>query len=231
MADKGIIFSAPMVRALLTGRKTQTRRLLKAPNDMGLTYVVELDDAPGWFGDEEGEVCFSSGYKPGDRLYVREAHHRTDDSDDSHIIGYDATPDVFFDDYIREIPGVGKCHFFSHSLGGWGGRTSRNFPSIHMPRWASRLWLAVTDVRVQRLQEIDERDALAEGIIEYEPTEDEPAEFSYRDGGDIWNNAVSAYAALWDSLHTEEGVRWQDNPWVVAVSFDVHDGNIDSEAA
>lgn len=106
------------------------------------------------------------------------------------------------------------------------GLRGKGVPSIHMPRWASRIWLQVTDVRVQRLQECSEADAWAEGID---------------DESDLYINAerkVSAgapmavacltYADLWNSLHTAEGERWQDNPWVVAVSFEVHRGNINA---
>ncbi|GFE73490.1 hypothetical protein [Novosphingobium sp. TCA1] len=191
MADKGIIFSAPMVRALLAGTKTQTRRLCKWANNPlspALGHIVPVDNAPGWFGDEEGEVCFSAGYKLGDRLYVREA------------CAIDGPRTWYRLDHVEELAR--------------GPRVDVRWrPSIHMPRSASRMWLAVTEVRMQRLQECSEDDAIAEGW---------PGE-----PGQMW--PLDWYRDLWDSLHTTEGQRWQDNPWVVAVSFDVHHGNIDAE--
>ena len=217
MADKGIIFSAAMVRALLDGRKTQTRRLLKAPQEMGLTYVVALDNAPGWFGDEEGEVCFSAGYAPGQRLYVREAWSVRGQFTDVVEVGYRASENRGHTEYVEQwpvataVPGKAKPGRLAPKWPEW----PKYGPSIHMPRWASRLWLAVTDVRVQRLQECSEVDAKAEGL-----GEDENA----FDGMDprVW------YRDLWNSLHTAEGERWEDNPWVVAVTFEVNQGNLDT---
>jgi len=123
------------------------------------------------------------------------------------------------------------------------GLRGKGVPSIHMPRWASRMWLAVTEVRVQRLQECSEADAIAEGI---EPGlhPDTGVESGWRDYSLIeagphkgkkhphaivpWREATKSYETLWNSLHTAEGERWQDNPWVCAVSFTCHHGNIDA---
>lgn len=248
MADKGIIFSAAMVRALLDGRKTQTRRLLKAPQEMGLTYVVALDNAPGWFGDEEGEVCFSAGYAPGQRLYVREAWSVRGQFTDVVEVGYRASENRSHTEYVEQwpvataVPGKAKPGRPAPKWPEW----PKYGPSIHMPRWASRMWLAVTDVRVQRLQECSEADAIAEGI---EPGlhPDTGAESGWRDYSLIeagphkgkkhphaivpWREATKSYETLWNSLHTAEGERWEDDPWVVAVSFEVNQGNIDAGRA
>ena len=95
------------------------------------------------------------------------------------------------------------------------GSIGNMVPPIHMPRWASRITLTVTDVRVQRLQEISEADAIAEGI-------DATATKHF-------GNPVKAYAALWNSLHGAENEHsWEANPWIVAVTFDVREGNIDA---
>lgn len=202
MADKGIIFSAPMVRALLAGTKTQTRRLLKpVPEvfpvddagtlcDVGYLHV-EGEDRPRLYTGQ----CLTrhkAAFAKGDRLYVREA------------CAIDGPRTWYRLDHVEELAR--------------GPRVDVRWrPSIHMPRSASRMWLAVTDVRVERLQEITLTDICAEGlassIYDFKPVQT---------GFDVWRQ-------LWDSLHTAEGERWDDNPWIVAVSFDVHHGNIDAE--
>jgi hypothetical protein len=198
MADRGIIFSTPMVRALLEGRKTQTRRLVNAKGrtadalfNSGFSDAYIMD--PGNADWRARSVTHAVG----DRLYVRESIH--------------ACPDPIC--YRADMPG-------QYPDGPWR-------PSIHMPRWASRLTLLVTDVRVQRLQEISEADALAEGIVEHEATMTDPAEYTIGIDSLLYSSAIEAYAALWDSLHTAPGTRWEDNPWIYAVTFDVRHGNID----
>lgn len=237
MADKGIIFSAPMVRALLDGRKTQTRRLLKnqppewatfcqQPQMLnalghwvssGLWRWSEPEQAPPralreWPIDEQGShYWLRPAFQRGDRLYVRE----------SWRVGYGH--DGYREDLGRPArpseydPVTTPVEYLADDTRNLGGRS---WPSIFLPRWASRMWLAVTDVRVQRLQECSEADALAEGIdrIQHPETGD-------------WGWPQRRYAELWDSLHTTEGERWGDNPWIVAVTFDVHHGNIDRAVA
>lgn len=203
MADKGIPFSAPMVLALLDGRKTQTRRLYNG-----------------------GKLP----YAPGDRLYVREAW-RTEKR---------------FDDWKpSEIP-PGSAHIWFECDRDNCDAHGRYRHGRFMPRWMSRLTLTVIEVRVQRLQEISEADAIAEGIERGTcPNTHEPS--GWRDYDLIeqgphkgqrhphaivpWKDAVRSYHSLWDSLHKDQGHRWEDNPWIVAVTFDVRQGNIDAEAA
>lgn len=213
MADKGIIFSAPMVRALLDGRKTQTRRLFKP---RGFEFYTHPESGgrynqyrPYRDGTWDETRLIGSGpmtpfmwgnglysylsYSTSDRLYVRECIHNNLD------------PLC----YRADMPS-------SDPEGPWR-------PSIHMPRWASRLWLAVTDVRVQRLQDISEADAIAEGIESAALTDHwkdygvDPLPFS---------SPVESYQSLWNSLHAAPGTTWADDPWIVAVTFDVHQGNI-----
>jgi len=102
---------------------------------------------------------------------------------------------------------------------------------MHMPRWASRLTLTVRDVRVQRLQDISEADAQAEGCL-MDPEPDEygglmPAEIAHDNGiGDVgWDSARDWFANLWNTINGPDA--WEANPWVAAISFDVHRGNID----
>lgn len=204
MNTKGIVFSAPMVRALLDGRKTQTRRLLRNPE----YYGCPTGDCP----HEKQAECDAAmstvpkPYAPGDHLYVRE-HWKVD-----------AEYDVFAPVELRELPSFDQvvCYLAtapeeSRRDPVWG----KHRQGMHMPRWASRLWLAVADVRVQRLQDISEADSIAEGI-------DEAAIQHF-------GHPIKAYAALWDHLHGGESDHgWSANPWIVAVTFDVHEGNVDA---
>lgn len=208
MTDRPIIFSAPMVRALLDGRKTQTRRVLPASHPKFpqhnqirmdvLAYNPQRPEAWYWDGvhDRVG-ASFPISYAPGDRLYVREAHALWAD-DESRIAAQaiEGTDDpcIYRADYIADA----NCE----NMGG-----DRWRPSIHMPRWASRLTLTVTDVRVQRLADLTDEDAQAEGMAPLMNPE-----------------PVEAFRALWNSLHGPGA--WDANPWVVAVSFTVQHGNI-----
>lgn len=144
MTDRPIIFSAPMVLALLEGRKTQTRRVLRP--QPGQFNALFSDAGKWWTGDaESGEVheVLRVPYATGDRLWVREA-------------------------FSYETLDVDRNGFMPPWYWADGNPASGDFtqpkPSIHMPRWASRLTLIVTDVRVQRLQEISNDDCIAEGI-------------------------------------------------------------------
>lgn len=230
MADKGIIFSAPMVRALLTGQKTQTRRLLKpAPEvfpiddagtlcDVGYLHV-QGEDRPRLYTGR----CLTAqkaAYAAGDRLYVRESWRISPDAAEGWHpeelrgwIDYQARGSE--QRVAPSFEAVERAAFLKGDDRDWDFLPSRYRPCIHMPRWTSRLWLSVTDVRVQRLQVCSEDDAMAEGW---------PG-----DPGQLW--PLDWYRDIWNSLHTAEGERWDDDPWVVAVTFDVHHGNIDQVQA
>jgi len=223
VADRSILFSAPMVRALLDGRKTQTRRISKGANDLGLTYVVPLDDAAGWFGDEEGEVCFSAGYKPGDRLYVREEYYQRGSwVKVEGAVTKGGKPKWAF------IPADDRIQF--HPQGSFRRARDASDPGtvwLHkrlgrfMPRAASRVTLTVTDVRVERLKACSDADAIAEGLEWVAP-----GKWSVdRTLLIIGDDPRRVYAELWD--HINGAGAWDANPWVVAVSFDVRKGNID----
>jgi hypothetical protein len=211
MADRPIIFSAPMVRALLDGRKTQTRRLVKrGPVREWLDAGFNLA-----FVNDPGNAS-ALPYQRGDRLWVREAGNwqaaGTCQITGRHMrfgaYGADADPSAF--------------SFF-------GGKKR---PSIHMPRWASRLTLTVTEVRVQRLQEISEEDALAEGVDDERCCRAPSREFGPGD----WGNACCGqptvtdpreeFRALWTSIHGPGA--WDENPEVVALTFTVERKNVDA---
>lgn len=256
MADRPILFSAPMVLALLAGTKTQTRRLIKVEAERPIVDFVkvgtdaktsraiyEMKDAAGQHVViAAGKHFVTEHYSPpiavGDRLWVKEAHHRTNDNPDSHLVGFDAAmnPAHRFH-YDRNIAGVGRVTFYPHSLGGWGGRASKNFPSLHMPRWASRITLLVDDVRVERLQDISKDDAIAEGVVEDDGSE--PNIF-YLPGSSLisgvnapkgrlpigqYDDPRLVYRDLVNNLHG--GNLWTENPWVVAYTFRVVLENID----
>lgn len=222
MSDKPILFSAPMVRALIEGRKTQTRRVL--------TNIEAIEDGEfhifnahgGDYGVLESDVPTVAldyvRFDVGDRLYVREAHYRTDDGDFERVVY------AVDEDAVREhLAAVDALpDYFSEEL---RAKHKRLRPGMHMPRWASRLTLIVTDVRVQRLQEISEEDAESEGIW---PLPSGRYYCCLDDEGEVTSkSAITAYAWLWNRINASRGFEWQVNPWVVAVTFEVKHGNID----
>lgn len=207
MVDRGIIFSGPMVVALLDGRKRQTRRLIKP-----VTGPVRSGDVVvSWPADEvvRQGLTLRPPHAPGDRLYVRENFHPWTGSASRKTIVYVADGEwIDWGSGWRDHPkGITFC--------------SPITPCIHMPRWASRLWLAVEDVRFQRVQDISREDCAAEG----HPRSDTPgiSEEAHLDAARDW------FMDLWDSLHRKPGERWADNPWIVRTAFAVHKGNIDAE--
>lgn len=196
-----------MVRALLDGRKTQTRRLATSP-----LRRVEV----------------------GDRLYVRESIYLWSAGHDAEVTF--AVDDVRFQTgpNTGEIPDASLAAYFRmvDQSRAKGKRISR--PSIHMPRWASRLTLIVECVKVEPLQALEgqhplESDAVAEGVRRIHHGDGDYFYSAFNDGPDPhnWCDPADAFRELWDSLHTADGERWSDNPDVVALTFRVLRGNID----
>ncbi|WP_378952244.1 hypothetical protein [Mesorhizobium sp. ANAO-SY3R2] len=237
MTDHPTPFMADMVRALLEGRKTQTRRIIKdAPNNL-----------QGCFRRPDGRWIWTTDHRPnngpgvgvgigepfrvrhsiGDRLYVREAW-RTH----THL-----------DRFKPSVLPTDTPVFYEADIGGDRRAATGKFrQGMHMPRWASRLTLTVTDVRVQRIQEIAEADAMAEGIERVHYTGNLPEYLGMHgwraydrlpDGGEHPHNAApyalptTSFRSLWDSLNAERGYGWDANPWVTATSFTIQRGNID----
>jgi hypothetical protein len=214
-----IIFSAPMVRALLAGTKTQTRRIMKPQPELTPTEMWHVRNAGGGvFAGSEAEV---EGIGPdyarwqvGDRLWVRE--------------NFALVPSSAYrmSDGVTQAVNPSDGSQAAIYAAGWDRSIPKWKPSIHMPRWASRLTLAVTDVRVQRLQNCSEDDAKAEGVQQVgvetgQVTENSsPIEFG---------SYLAGYAELWDQINGDGA--WDANPWVVALTFAVHRGNIDTIAA
>lgn len=183
MNQHPIIFSTPMVRGILDGRKTQTRRIIKPqPYKNGDTWHYNKKS----FGNSPpNEVCNSPipGLKcpygqPGDLLWVRETW--------APAMGEICFKADYSDKVLSE----------KRNKGLWK-------PSIHMPKAAARLWLKITDVRVERLHDISEKDAIAEGCTRTRK-EDYSAEWDFAD--------------LWESIYG--GESWEANPWVWVIVFD-----------
>lgn len=212
--ERPILFSAPMVRALLDGSKTQTRRAVKLPRTRD-AFVLE-DHGAGWWpyqsDDGESSLCndgmehpYTCPYgKPGDRLWVREnGWERPERTPRQMREGADTWAPYYFD-------ADGLSWSDAEDLKAWGFKRR---PSIHMPRWASRILLEITNVRVERLQDISESDARAEGC---DPWNDLAGVSGVTVAELVWGYR-RAYAHLWDQINGAGA--WDANPWVWAVSF------------
>ena len=219
--ERPILFSAPMVRAILEGRKTVTRRAIKVQPHIdasGNFCVGSSNYGQDGYGKPVTKHfvngCCPYG-KPSDRLWVRETFaiesnrwaddpyspphkdgrptQRYEDNkwDQPHYKATDAEPELWYDD--RDSPGC------------------RWKPSIHMPRWACRILLEITDVRVERLQDITYEQAAAEGVHRGPLREWCASD----EGGACHKYPVSAFRDLWQSV----GGSWDANPWVWVVEF------------
>lgn len=207
MKELPILFNGAMVRTILEDRKTQTRRVVKGfaldllqPDNFTPEYVALPENGLGPYG------------YVGDRLWVREtffAYGRWETRysakkgrDEWHFVDMTVECDRAYQ-YAADEPDVPLARNRGGVTPGWWKR-----PAIHMPRRASRLTTEVIGVRVERLQEISEADAVAEGIIApmFEPDESGPT-------------YACAYRHLWDSLNAARGYGWDANPWVWVVEF------------
>uniref|UniRef100_E6VFK8 ASCH domain-containing protein n=1 Tax=Rhodopseudomonas palustris (strain DX-1) TaxID=652103 RepID=E6VFK8_RHOPX len=199
MADYPIIFSAPMVCALLDGRKTMTRRIAWR----------ESKRQAGVFSDPKDREARPSPWqkvRPGDRLWVRENFARVGTTDPGFFVRQADYPDCASQYGFDGVPPPKEVGY-------------KWTPSIHMPRRLSRLTLIVTAAKIERLQAINKEDVISEGVTE-------------RDGfpiKDVFAGWHEPFAALWCSLHGSDA--WDANPEVVALSFRVVRGNIDSTEA
>jgi hypothetical protein len=247
MTDRPIIFSAAMVRALLEGRKTQTRRLIRKQIELPPTkrptrfQRVAREIATGrgvWeaWTDTEPCNCFPAGKgcvschlltpSPGDRLWVRESLQC--DFMENLLTG-ERTTDAAVAYYAADDSECCDPHGFNLA---WVWK-NKALPSIHMPRWASRLTLTVTEVRVQRLQEIGDDDCWAEGVCSFAEALDRPGAWEGLSPDDrrgivraTYGDARTAYRHLWEHINGADA--WELNPWIVALSFTVAHGNIDA---
>ena len=227
--ERPILFTGPMVRAILEGRKTQTRRVAKL-TDGGHVRLGKKRWHPG---DENAVEACRYG-QPGDRLWVRETWTPCSSSNSGFAVTFKDGSQKYRDGTYWSSDGFKyKEDAFDHIK--WK-------PSIHMPRWASRITLEVTGVRVQRLKEISEGDAAAEGcdIDWYGDTGSRnPEEGSWpcpRCKGTLLyeagsmdgvteadclecDTAARMFRHLWDSINAKRGFGWDANPWVWVVEF------------
>lgn len=199
MKERPILFSGEMVRAILNGRKTQTRRVMKPQPSLTPSGLMN------WKGSIIGEVPHESGDftrydevtprcpygKPGDRLWVREKFQYVTDWTGIR------TGNILYATTMSDKQGYG-----------WGADTCVVWkPSIHMPRWASRITLEVVSVRVELVQDISEDDAKAEGVL--------PVHCNGGDGA----THVGGFYFLWGEINEKRGYGWDTNPWVWVVEF------------
>lgn len=213
MAERPILFSDAMVRAILSGAKTQTRRVIAGArgsfwDHRSYTGTVERDGVLRFRVGPDGEIANGSPEvrcphgAVGDRLWVREAWTMPASA---HSVYYRADYPSGNRSLIPREPDYDSINEWAarYRVDGW-------HPSIHMPRWASRLTLEVTSVRVERLQSISEDDARAEGA----------ASFDCTPGCGCGDGHRGGFARLWDSINGErEGCSWEANPWVWAIAF------------
>lgn len=231
--ERPILMSGPMVRAILDGRKTQTRRVVKLPHVDGPGEWETVTLGGGSAVDRHGQpvppfpaiahsrtgTCIASPFKPGLRLWVREtwAGVCSDEPPDSpHLVFRDVCPT--WPDGVP-IDGGKRGHwtadyivYRADSDFEWDDETGEGRsnwrPSIHMPRWASRLTLEVTCERVQLLSQISQHDADAEGI------------FEFARANQLHMYPTTAFARLWDQINGKRvGCSWDDNPFVWVVEF------------
>jgi len=209
MKERPILFSSEMVRAILDGRKTQTRRVIKPQPE-----IQEYMNKPSLHWSQCGgrsltEIASYCPYgQPGDRLWVRETWRKTFDVDDKDVMEYRAGGTRLI---VGESIQHGE-HRITSVLPKWK-------PSIFMPRWASRIMLEIVNIRVERVQDISEEDAIAEGCNPYDHIK---KEIVSRDNEIIFSNAYQAsYQLLWDSINAKRGYGWDVNPWVWVVEFKV----------
>ena len=202
-----MIFNAEMVRALLDGRKTQTRRPIKWKQTR-FTEIGEREDGSKWPWSEDAEHACDFWHPcpfgaVGDRIWVRETFCTVDDTQygGGKWVDYRATPK-----FEASHPAGWDCAPNDAEALKWR-------PSIHMPRWASRILLEITDVRVERLNAISQEDAQAEGmeLTGWRPTYSDPDS-----GGEVMT-LYDNFAELWSSIYGDES--WKANPWVWVISF------------
>jgi len=217
MRERPILFSTEMVKAILESRKTQTRRVIK-----NYTYEDNLNS----------DVRCPYG-QVGDRLWVRETFVLESDEEYQDESFYYLVTDR----PIKTIPEEGEYgsyHLIPHYRATepepnivtdkQDDEFTRWRPSIFMPRWASRITLEITDIRVQRVQEISQSDAIAEGLIFMggmaDNWDEAPWCASLKDQEPM-KYPSAAYGRLWDSINAKRGYGWDKNPWVWAISFKV----------
>jgi hypothetical protein len=241
--ERPLLMKGPLVVSTRAGLKTETRRVVKFKppfeSHNSWKYVGQLKDSswmftdktpvknwpdvfPGSYLEGGGRLCPYG--KAGDRLWVRETHARIPGMIGAHVVHYMAD---------GPIPSISERH---------DAGLLRTFPSIHMPRWASRLLLEITEIRLERVQDITEDGARAEGIIlraspegkgiinvgdKYGPLQYVPPRAPDEDIQEVLRRAfkyVPHFAALWDEINAKRGYGWDKNPYVWVIVYKVLEG-------
>lgn len=200
---KPILFNSEMVRAILDGRKTQTSQIVKPQPKWQSEIKLWQWENIAWANGDNPKIPFHQKqnkfpYGPGDILYVRETFYPC-----KHFF-VDGERQHFYKASMNEK----EMEIFNNNDWNWK-------PSIHMPKEATRIFLKVTDVRVERLQEISEEDARAEGIANYA---------AKSNGEKFFENMIDvreAFKDLWDSINEKRGYGWENNPFVWVIEFEV----------
>lgn len=225
MRERPILFSAPLVRAILEGRKTVTRRPVKLHADEALRFdpcepierrylAVRDDDETEHRNVRALGAPFGA---PGDRLWVRESfssrgqHGQPSDIAEAAFVVMADGAQVYRDGQVVQP-------LSEYLPGAFDGIKWR--PSIHLPRWASRILLEVTDVRVERLQAITEDDARAEGVEPFFARFQEIGRDQRITTGELAADGEhrASFACTWDEIYGD-GASWKSNPWVWRIGF------------
>ncbi|MBU3625956.1 hypothetical protein ICN48_06875 [Polynucleobacter sp. JS-Safj-400b-B2] len=218
MIERPILFNGDMVRAILDGTKTQTRRIVKL-NASGRAQCKDKN----WHVEDPDAILACPYGQVGDRLWVRETWG---------VISYAINADGDMIEWTPDRPAThvhelkhGRGYYTGHVIyaadgdhewagddDGGGERRSAWHPSIHMPRSASRITLEITNVRIERLQDISEADAMAEGVKAVSVFS--ATRYAHNDDG-FFGNGKDTFRDLWSSIYR----NWDSNPWVWVIEF------------
>ncbi|EBU8203419.1 TPA: hypothetical protein LC219_002140 [Salmonella enterica subsp. enterica serovar Teltow] len=213
MKERGMIFNGEMVRAILDGRKTQTRRVMKnqPAGDYPETPALIRNVGTGfqWHGLYGESSIFNCPLGSiGERIWVRETFRVHSRASDVATLVYRASVRNSWTEQTHRVP-VAVCNK--------PAIPEKWTPSIHMPRWASRITLEITDVRVERLHNISERDSLREGLFQLPASGRYCLQPGMQYFGMASHSAKEVYSWLWASIYGEES--WAANPWVWVIEF------------
>ncbi|EPS5422593.1 TPA: hypothetical protein R4126_002609 [Klebsiella michiganensis] len=232
MTERGMIFNSEMVRAILDGRKTQTRRIMAPqPADDIERGIFPNPEVIGWKSSRRHKHGSTTAHfcpygKPGDRIWVREAFRVHSRATDVATLVYKASERNSWTEQTHRVP-VAVCNK--------PATPEKWTPSLHMPRWASRILLEITDVRVERLNTISEEDAQREGV-HTEVWDQTVVARNYAASDEFfqfWSEDMphhvemnqlyrSSFRSLWESIYGEES--WKANGWVWVISFERIEG-------
>lgn len=220
MAEQPILFNGAMVRAILDGRKTQTRRVVKGAAEFAdmASELQEHRELAGWQEHIPGHLVAPCPFgKPGDRLWVRETwmpgyYHEADHEDGPKVSVIHRADNA---ESTVAAPSYELAEEWEREFSEDGDEAPPWRPSIHMPRWACRIVLEITGVRVERLNAISDAACWAEGAI----IEKRPDQFSVHSVIGVDGRAYLSPRRSFHALWTSTGGDWDANPWVWVIEF------------